>query len=47
MTFDQAEAGLAENTAPEILMSSYEQNEDTVPAVGTLCPYEAQIISVK
>ena len=28
-------------------LSSYEQYEDTAPAVGTLRPYEAQIISVK
>ncbi len=43
VTFDQAEAGLAENTAPEILMSSYEDSE---AAAGTLRPYEAQVIKV-
>ena len=43
VTFDQAEAGLAENTAYEILMSSYEDSE---AAAGTLRPYEAQVIKV-
>ena len=42
--FDKAEAGLEENAAPEILLSSY---EGTDSAVGTLRPYEAQIIRVK
>lgn len=44
VTFDKAEAGLEGNEAAEILLSSYEGADS---ALGTLRPYEAQIISLK